>query len=467
MTGSALNPGFPRVDPHAVVSGTIKDGPMVDAVIVGAGLAGLAAARRLKRNGASVRVLEARDRVGGRVQSVRLASGHVIDLGAQLIGDAQTRISALVNEVGLTRVARNHMGDTVHILSPGAEPVLARGGSLPLSLIGQLDALQALWGFDGRLKSFRADIDRLDAMTASHFIADTTFTRAPAAFLAGFVEGELCAPLNEVSAYELLDQSASVGGFDGERGSADWYLAEGMAPIADHLASALGSDLILNAAVTEIERHEEWVSVRAGAETYRARHLVVAVPPQLYEKLGLLPLLPADRRGVVANYRRGEVIKTILVFERPWWRDLGLSGDILSPGGVFNAALDASPADGGQGILVLFATAGTAQRLSQTRAESERIAKAIDWLSSLNGWRVPRPIAARSIDWNADAWSLGGYASRRPLGGWSAATDLYASSQRLHFAGSETATEWRSFMEGALQSAERAADAVLRDLSAR
>jgi monoamine oxidase len=78
---------------------------------------------------------------------------------------------------------------------------------------------------------------------------------------------------------------------------------------------------------------------------------------------------------------------------------------------------------------------------------------------------VPHPIAARSIDWSADPWSLGGYASRRPISGWSAAPDLFASSQRIHFAGSETASEWRSFMEGALQSAERAADAVQRDLS--
>ncbi|QTN19284.1 FAD-dependent oxidoreductase [Brevundimonas sp. AJA228-03] len=438
---------------------------MLDAIIIGGGLAGLAAARHLKRRGASLRVLEARDRIGGRVQSQRLTSGHFIDLGAQLIGDAQTRISALVDEVGLTRVARNHMGQTVHIPSPDAEPVLARSGSPPLSLIGKVDALQALWDFDGRLKSFRADIDQLDAMTAAHFIADMTFTRATAALLAGFTEGELCVPLDDVSAYELLDQSASVGGYDGERASADWYLAEGMAPVADHLASALGGDLILNAAVTEIEQHTEWFRVSARPGTYRARNLVVAVPPQLYEQLGLFPLLPAERRKVLATYRHGEVIKTILVFERPWWRDRGLSGDVLSPGSMFNSALDGSPENGGVGILVLFATAAAARRLSQTRAESDRISKAIDWLRGLSGWPVPNPIAARSIDWNADPWSLGGYASRRPIGGWSETPDLFASSQRIHFAGSETANEWRSFMEGALQSAERAADDVLRDLS--
>jgi len=229
--------------------------------------------------------------------------------------------------------------------------------------------------------------------------------------------------------------------------------------------TALDSDLILNSAVTEIERHAEWVSVSAAAGTYGARNLVVAVPLQLYEQPGLLPLLPAEQRKVLSRYRRGEVIKTVLVFERPWWRDRGLSGDILSSGGVFNAALDGSPADGGLGILILFATAATAQRLSQTQAESDRISQAIDWLRSLSGWPAPNPIAARSIDWNADPWSLGGSASRRPIGGWPATPDLFASSQRIHFAGSETANEWRSFMEGALQSAERAAEDVLCDVS--
>ncbi|MDX2234560.1 MAG: FAD-dependent oxidoreductase [Hyphomonadaceae bacterium] len=453
-------------DLNAGLASPSSHDPLVDAIVIGAGLAGLATGRRLKQNGASVRVLEARDRVGGRVQSQRLASGHVIDLGAQFIGDAQRRISALVDEIGLTRIARNVVGDTVHVPTPSSRPVLKRGGDLPLSFVGWLDAMHAVWDLDQRAKSFRADILRLDAMSASELIRDLTVTYAPARFLAGFIEGELCTPLDTVSAYELFDQSASIGGLDGERSSADWYLAEGMAPVADHLAAALGEDLVLNAAVTDVEQHAGWIRVSAGSGVYRSRHLVIAVPPQLYGKSGLLRILPAERRDVVASYRHGEVIKTILVFERAWWRDQSLSGDLLSPGSAFSAALDGSPADGGVGIFVLFATATSARCLSSMQEESERISAAHAWLSSLAGSPVPAPIAARSIDWTLDPWALGGYASRRPIGGWLAAPDLFGSVGRVHFAGSETATEWRSFMEGALQSAERAADLVLSDVGA-
>jgi monoamine oxidase len=179
----------------------------------------------------------------------------------------------------------------------------------------------------------------------------------------------------------------------------------------------------------------------------------------------LLPLLPEERRRVIAGYKHGNVIKTILVFESPWWRDLGASGRVLSAGSVFNATVDSSPADGSVGILVLFATAASAIRLGCMAAEGDRIAKAVDWLKTLRDCGVPEPIAARSIDWNADSYSLGGYASRRGMGGWRLVPDLFAPVHRVHFAGTETAAEWRSFMEGALQSAERAADEVLAELA--
>ena len=108
---------------------------MYDVVVIGGGLAGLAAARRLKQQGASVVLLEARDRIGGRVHSERLQTGQVIDLGAQFIGDGQTRISALVDEVGLTRLAPPGEGATVYLPYPGAEPILKHGTGLPLPLL--------------------------------------------------------------------------------------------------------------------------------------------------------------------------------------------------------------------------------------------------------------------------------------------------------------------------------------------
>ena len=177
--------------------------------------------------------------------------------------------------------------------------------------------------------------------------------------------------------------------------------------------------------------------------------------------MGILPHLPENRQRVIAKYQPGSVIKTVLIFEKPWWREERLSGSLLSPGAICNAGLDATQPDGRTGTLVLFSTSASGRRLGQTTHEPDRIEKVLEWLRSVAGPSVPIPIAARSIDWNAEPWSLGGYASRRGLGGWTEAPDIFAPVRNIHFAGTETATEWRSFMEGALQSAERAVDAIL------
>lgn len=439
---------------------------LFDAVVIGGGLAGLAAARRLKSAGAVVKVLEARGRVGGRVHSQRLESGHTIDLGAQFIGDAQRRISALVDEAGLTRVSPHSRGDNLFLLSPDAAPVLKRGDVPPLPLFGKLELLLAAWRLDGTLRSFRADIARLDAMPASEFVQNLTWSHEPADFLAGYAEGEICAPLHAISAYELLDQVASTEGLKGEGDSAQWYLAEGTGPLAHHLADSLGEALELGAPVTGLEPHADWIAVTsAGERVYRARKLIAALPPQLYRGIGLLPLVPETRRRIFDDFIPGRVVKTLLVFERPWWRRHGASGRALTAGSLFNAVVDASPADGGLGILVLFSTSASAFRLAGLNVEGDRVAAALRWLGHLCGEAIPAPILGRSIDWNADPYSQGGYASRRRTGAWRDATDLFSPAGRVHFAGTETATEWRSFMEGALQSAERATKEVLADLA--
>jgi len=434
----------------------------VDVIVIGAGLAGLSAARRLKERGASVIVLEARPRIGGRVQTERLPTGHVVDHGAQFLSDDHKRLSALVDEVGLTRVARGTTGQYAYFSSPTARPALAEDGQLPLSLWARLDGLQLYWRIGRHQKCVRqADRASWDTRTAAAYIRELAFTDEAYRFLAGFLEGELCIPMDALSACELIEQASSVGGRQGEADSAQWFLAEGTGPLADHLAGILGASVVLNAPVKRVHHDADGVTVETVHTTYRARHLIVTAPPQLYGALGILPHLPENRQRVIARYQPGSVIKTVLVFEQPWWHEQGLPGSLLSPGAICSAGLDASPPDGRTGTLVLFSTSASGRCLGQTTHEPDRIEKVLEWLRSLAGPNVPAPIAARSVDWNADPWSLGGYASRRGLGGWTEAPGLFAPVGNIHFAGTETATEWRSFMEGALQSAERAVDALL------
>lgn len=436
--------------------------PIVDVIVIGAGLAGLSAARRIKGRGASAAVLEARPRIGGRVHTERLQSGHVVDHGAQFLSDGHKRLSALVDEVGLTRVARGKDGRDAYFNSPAAKPVFVEDGRLPLSLWARLDALQMYWRIGRHQKHVRiAPEASWESQTASQYLRELAFTDEAYRLLAGFLEGALCAALDMLSARELIEQAASAGGRQGEADSAQWFLVEGTGPLAHHLAGILGASVVLNAPVTRVHQDANSVTVETAHTTYRARHLIVTAPPQLYGTMGILPHLPKNRQAVIAGYQLGSVIKTVLVFEKPFWREQGLSGSFLNPGGICSAGLDASPPDGGAGTLVVFSTSASGRRLGQTTHEPDRIEKVLEWLRSVAGPNVPAPIAARSIDWNADPWSLGGYASRRGQGGWTEAPDLFAPVGNIHFAGTETANEWRSFMEGALQSAERAAHAVL------
>ncbi|MEM9609904.1 MAG: FAD-dependent oxidoreductase [Actinomycetota bacterium] len=231
--------------------------------------------------------------------------------------------------------------------------------------------------------------------------------------------------------------------------------------MADHLASLLASPVVHNAPVERLDLADDGVVAVAGGTTYRARHAVVTVPPQLYGTLGLTDLLADDRQRALARWVQADVVKTVLVFDRPFWRSDGLSGVFHTPGGFANSTMDCSPADASAGVLVLFSTSTTGRRLQGVPDEEERIALAVAWLRELLGDDVPSPVAGRSINWSGDQWSLGGYFSHRGIGGWKSAPDLFTPVGPLHFAGTETADEWRGFMEGALQSGERAAAEIL------
>ncbi len=433
-----------------------------DVIVIGAGLAGLAAARDLARAGRSVTVLEARGRTGGRVHTHRLDTGQTIDLGAQLIGDVQPRVSALVDEIGLTRVAPHATGDVVYVPSPGAPVQRIGADEIGLGILGQLDLLQAMHRSERTIRNLAgADTERLDAMTAADYLQSVTFLDASYGLISGLLEEGMCVPLDTVSAYEVLDQIAAAGGLDAQEASEQWFLAEGTQPIAAHLEAALPNGVVRNSPVHRVEVDEEGVRITAGSGIYQAPQAVIAIPPQFYDTIGINALLPDAHRAAISGWVRADAVKTVLVFDQPFWRAQGLSGTMQTPHGVAAATVDASPADSSVGVLVLFSTSGSARQLHQAGSEHDRIAAVVDWLREILGPDTPWPIAGRSIDWSADPWSLGGYASHRGIGGWTSAPDLFAPVGPLHFAGTETANEWRGFMEGALQSGERAAQEII------
>jgi monoamine oxidase len=432
-----------------------------DVVVIGAGIAGVAAASSLAAKGHSVLVLEARSRPGGRIHSVKTDQGQTIDLGAQLIGDCQTRISALVDQFRLTRVPLYDQGWTFHQDNERKTNSYKKGSSLPLSLFGYIDAAQMLWRTGRKLASFRQEMNRLDIMNARDFIEGLGFTSEAVRAVSSHAEAEMCLPLEDVSAYEFLHQLHCVGGVQGESKSAQWFLAEGMGAVVDGLAQHIQSQMVFSSPVSGITRVSGGYLIECGDLNYRSNRVLVTAPPQLYGQIGLTNLLPNERLGVIDGYRVGSVIKTILVFDRPWWRALQASGRGFSRGGLFGSMIDASPTNGRYGILVLFSTALDFSRLQHFSRPADRCEQALRWIAEISGQKIPEPIAGFSTNWNSDPWSCGGYASRRAIGGWLASAELFSPYEGIHFAGTETADQWRGFAEGALQSAERAVNELL------
>eukprot|EP00439_Symbiodinium_sp_Y106_P013652 s2097_g1.t4 len=431
--------------------------PQLEAVLracqESAGLAGLSAARNLSKGGRSVLVLEARDRVGGRTHSVT-EGPYTIDLGAQFIADRQRRISALVDEFGITRVELDSEGKTLHRDGPGSKVKRISEDSLPLSCLAQLDALQSSWRLESKVKALsNADLDKLDTISLSELIRQKTFLQSSRSMLAQMAQSELCVSTDEISAFEFLQQLKSVGGLEVE--AEEYYMKEGSQSIAKRMGADLGDAVILSSPVSAIDLSGESIKVTAKDVTYSSKYVVVAVPPQLYASIGLLPVLPPHRQNALEGWTPGTAIKTIMVWQQPWWTPSRLSGHVSSPKDIFSSVVAGSCANGQPGVLVLFATGPNGKELLKIDSEQGRIDKALEFLAEMFGCTIPTPVAARSMNWCAEPLSLGGYASFPAVGARKKAPDLFQPFRGIHFAGTETADEWRSYMEGAIQSGER------------
>lgn len=431
-----------------------------DVVVVGAGIAGLSAARELQKSGASVAILEARERIGGRAHSVPGLEGQTIDLGAQFIGDSQKRICALADEAGLTRVKPFDQGSGLYFNQQNEAAQRVPGDSLPLNKLQQIDALLAQRRLERLPKKDPIAIKRLKEISALHLLRKVAISSKTSEVLAQVIEAETCYPLSKISGFELVSQISSMGGAAHEAESAGWFLKEGIGGLVSHLSKDLHPAIHLSTPVQNVSRKDQGFEVETQARSFAAKDVIVAVPPQFYKKLGLYDILPKDVADEFDLVRPGTVIKTILVFSKPWWRVSGLTGRSISAHEPFSATLDASPEDGSLGVLILFSTSTSGIMLGESESEVERVTRALKWLEGFEAGPIPEPLLAKSINWNADPFSQGGYSSVRTLGSQMPTVELFASRDGLHFAGTESATEWRSFMEGALQSSERTVAAI-------
>jgi monoamine oxidase len=445
----------------------------LDVVIVGAGMAGLCAARQLQRHGLSIAVLEARDRVGGRMLSQQVG-GEILDLGGQWQGPTQNRLAELAAEFGVRMFPQHHQGRK--ILSWGGK-LRYYSGEIPwLSPM----ALVELILLRSRLGSMAAQIppDRpwaaaraadWDTMTLETWKRRHLHSNGARLFLDIVTRAVLTSEPRDLSLLYFLSYLRWGQGLDRlisiPNGAQENRFVGGAQQICQRVADEVGSALTLNAPALAIEQDgEDGVTVRSDAGTYRGRLAIVAVPPLLAGRIRYSPDLPAKRDQLTARMPMGSVIKYIAVYDRAFWREAGFSGEAFSDTGPTVTTFDDSSPDGSHPALVTFSDGEVARMWSERSAE-ERKDAVLDELVRFFGHQAGHPVAFAEKNWLEDAWSRGCYVGVMGPGTMTAyGSALREPCGRIHWAGTETATEWMGYIEGAIQSGRRAADEVQKRL---
>lgn len=435
-----------------------RDGDVdVDVVVVGAGFAGLAAARALTKRKKSVVVLEARDRVGGRVYSQTLEEeGTWVDLGGQWVGPGQERLLAAIAEHGLESFSTWTKGDNQVIV--GGRAGRYRGTIPRLPVLDLLNVGFAQWRFESMAKKVPVDAPwtavkakAWDAQTLGEWLDRNVRRKVARALLEAGLETVFAANAREMSLLHALFYVHSGTDLDvllgTENGAQATRVVGGMQRVAEALAK--GVDVRLSTPARTLVQNGEIVTVN----DVRARHAIVALPPKLAAKL-----VP-ERAALADRTPMGRVIKHTAIYERPFWRERGLSGMSVSDRGPIHVVFDNSPPGEAPpvGILMGFSEADEAKKLGAL-GEEQRREIALETFASIHGDEAKKP--RRYIDhvWEHDEWSGGCYGAFMPPGVWtSLGPALRKPIGRVHWAGTETATVWSGYIDGAISSGERAA----------
>lgn len=452
----------------------------VDVVVVGAGISGLIAARRVARSGRSVLVVEARRRVGGRVLNHHLRSGGVVESGGAFVGPTQNQIIHLARELKVPMFREYVDGKNVYVSGTTGRSTYT--GTVPPDPTILADAATALQ----KINSYAAEINvaapwkhpraaEWDSMTLATWLRRNTVNSAGlVTLISNWTQPGFGADPDELSFLFVLHYLAcsgnerNVGTFernsDTVGGAQERRFIGGSQLIPLRLAHQLGDRVALDAAVYQIDQRNGHTIVRTSRGGVRAKKIIVAAPPAALLDIIWYPNLPTRHHTLLREMPMGRLMKVDAVYRTPFWRADGLSGSGLADRGPTRTVFDNSPADGSIGVLLAFVGGATHDRYAgMSRAQRRRAM--LEGFAQMFGSKALNPIEYAEHDWTDEQWTGGGpVAIMAPGTLTSYGSALRRPFRNVHWAGTETSTYWTGYMDGAVRSGRRAARQVLAQL---
>ncbi|GGA68194.1 putative putrescine oxidase [Pseudoclavibacter endophyticus] len=431
-----------------------------DVVIIGAGATGLTAATTLKKAGASVAVLEARDRVGGRLWTDDI-EGAMLEIGGQWVSPDQSALIETLDELGLETFSRYREGESVYVDAAGQRrrftgdifPVAPETERIMNELIERLDAMVAEIDPDAPWEHPNAR--EWDKISWEAWLEQQTDDAEALANIAMFTGAAmLTKPAHAFSLLQSLLMAASAGSFT-HLVDADFILDKrvigGLQQVPIRLAERLGDDLFLEQPVLRLEHGDDGVVAHGRSVTVRAKRAILALAPTLYHRISFEPALPRIPQQMHQHLSMGFVIKVHAVYERPFWRDAGLSGTAFSPFQLVHEAYDNTNHGDERGTLVGFVSDQNADDVFRL-SDEERRTSILESLATYYGDEAKHPVVYYESDWGAEEWTRGAYAASFDLGGLQRyGADLRRPIGPIHFACSDMAGAGYQHVDGAIR----------------